>query len=1202
MVRRSTLKSKGKIFLVFLLVLTLLFSGWPQIWQNPKIPPKIPKAQAAVGDIGHWRDSVGGQIAGTTFGAFNFDSQIRNDGIYTHPSNSTIELSEAGSYLIIASLRSNDNSNGRTNIQSRVALTSGTGNLFTSNYTGYSRDSSEHENWTRAVGILINGSANAQVQIQVRRDTDAPTGGSVANASDVQVVRINPSNWGMYAIGGSGNAYGGTTPNTVDVSSATLESNTSAIEGNTTTDTVTVKGDNKRYLVAWSVSGNTGGSRTQRIGHLKYDGTDDLATSSYCYQRQSSDEYCGLGSMDIIETSSTDRTIQVEVYRGDGVAADQGGADVDGSWVTDGNGQMVVVELPDTMDVFRSHDSTGLQDVTSAVTLNAMRNVDFNDSASFGKASNSAMDVVNASDIFVWANVWTARNNVSAGTRLTAYGSITVNDVEQSTGRLGNYTRGNQGSQDTFGGSFHPAGIFTVDTDGYDVGVNMDPLSGTEGGGTDRTEAGTVGFFALKLGNLNFSPSAPTLHDVPFNNEKTGDSTPDFEFTGSDPDGTADIIYQIQIDNDYAFGSPLVNCESDTTCADGAGSFTNTVTGSDTNPFNEGERIRFTPTTAMTTGTTYYWRVRAKDDSGSGGSNNYGDWSSIPSVTFVSGTSSPEWFQTTNEQFDTGNLTNTFSTNDSVQLQGPVGEYGTATLTNNNTLTVNLNNNYNNLVVVASPRYAPNTDAQRVARIMAKTSTSFDIKVDNYAGSLTGSTTVDWVAMEAGSWTIADGGTGTKVIAGTQSTSIQAYNGSWPTGTQVNFSPNFDSAPVVIHNVASNNSSSWTASSVNDGTQQGEPTASSMRVLLNTSFDTASHGSAEDIDYIAFDAGHGTNNSVEFDAVSADTVSCCTTTGYATNFYSAFSTAPEVYTISQMGEDGGNGGYATTHTGTAVSATTHYGSIDEDGPSADRTHTSEQVAIISFGASSGDIVLQSPITSGTIMSPEIDFDWVSGQSSWGTAGFSTTETNGDVKLKVYYTDSSPCDTIIPDSALSGNSSGFDVSASPVDLSGLSTTTYSKICLQTTLAYSSGTPYLNDWTLTWGSSGVVSVTLEPGSGTVTYGTVATSEDTTSSGVDQTQTVKNNGNVAEDFDIKGQDSADWTLGASAGNATYKHEWCTSSCDSTPTWHALTTTYDSNYLVSNIAPDGTQDFDLQITVPTSNAGNNQQNVDVFIQATQH
>jgi len=36
-----------KFLLVFVLVVGWIFSGWPQIWQNPRIPPNIQKAQAA---------------------------------------------------------------------------------------------------------------------------------------------------------------------------------------------------------------------------------------------------------------------------------------------------------------------------------------------------------------------------------------------------------------------------------------------------------------------------------------------------------------------------------------------------------------------------------------------------------------------------------------------------------------------------------------------------------------------------------------------------------------------------------------------------------------------------------------------------------------------------------------------------------------------------------------------------------------------------------------------------------------------------------------------------------------------------------------------------------------------------------------------------------------------------------------------------
>jgi hypothetical protein len=130
------------------------------------------------------------------------------------------------------------------------------------------------------------------------------------------------------------------------------------------------------------------------------------------------------------------------------------------------------------------------------------------------------------------------------------------------------------------------------------------------------------------------------------------------------------------------------------------------------------------------------------------------------------------------------------------------------------------------------------------------------------------------------------------------------------------------------------------------------------------------------------------------------------------------------------------------------------------------------------------------------------------------------------------------------------------------------------------------------------SGTVSILI--GDGDIEYGMVQTSQDTTSSGVDDTQTITNNGDVAEDFEIMGQDSADWTLAGSAGDAIYAHKWCITNCDSSPTWNALTTAYQT--LVTNIASTSYQDVDFQVTVPTANAGNNEQDVDIMIRATEH
>ena len=115
---------------------------------------------------------------------------------------------------------------------------------------------------------------------------------------------------------------------------------------------------------------------------------------------------------------------------------------------------------------------------------------------------------------------------------------------------------------------------------------------------------------------------------------------------------------------------------------------------------------------------------------------------------------------------------------------------------------------------------------------------------------------------------------------------------------------------------------------------------------------------------------------------------------------------------------------------------------------------------------SGNTIIRAD--SGTIMSSEIDFDWVPGQTSWGEVILSTTETDGDVKIRVYRTASAPCDTMLSNLELLGNETGLDAS-SPLSIASLSdvTTTYNKICIQATLtAGAFAAPTLNQWAVTW----------------------------------------------------------------------------------------------------------------------------------------
>jgi hypothetical protein len=123
---------------------------------------------------------------------------------------------------------------------------------------------------------------------------------------------------------------------------------------------------------------------------------------------------------------------------------------------------------------------------------------------------------------------------------------------------------------------------------------------------------------------------------------------------------------------------------------------------------------------------------------------------------------------------------------------------------------------------------------------------------------------------------------------------------------------------------------------------------------------------------------------------------------------------------------------------------------------------------------------------------------------------------------------------------------------------------------------------------------ISVTVSDG--TVAYGTlpVNTTKSTLVGELNDLQTATNNGNVTENFNIKGQNSANWTLAASAGADQYVHKF---SKDSGVSWTALTTSYAT--LATGIAALGTQTFDLQITTPTSSTNYTQQSVDVTVQA---
>jgi hypothetical protein len=111
-----------------------------------------------------------------------------------------------------------------------------------------------------------------------------------------------------------------------------------------------------------------------------------------------------------------------------------------------------------------------------------------------------------------------------------------------------------------------------------------------------------------------------------------------------------------------------------------------------------------------------------------------------------------------------------------------------------------------------------------------------------------------------------------------------------------------------------------------------------------------------------------------------------------------------------------------------------------------------------------------------------------------------------------------------------------------------------------------------------------------------------KDTTASGLNNTQTATNNGNVAEDFSISSSNATggtQWTIsGTAIGSDQYMHKF---SINAGSTWTAMTTSNTS--LASNIAAtSGTRTFDLQILTPSSSTDYTQKTITVTVLAAAH
>lgn len=670
-------------------------------------------------------------------------------------------------------------------------------------------------------------------------------------------------------------------------------------------------------------------------------------------------------------------------------------------------------------------------------------------------------------------------------------------------------------------------------------------------------------------------PQIPTLHDILFDNERIASTTPGFEFTAEDSDGPSDIRYQISWSTTTTF-------ISSTTRTSGTDSgFVNTVSGGDSDPFNEGERIRFTiqNADALTNGETYYWRVRAQDVTGSGA---YSDWSTTQSFTVDLGTDPSDWYQTQDGQFSSNTLSGVeVNGSESVQISTAANTEAMFVYAEGTNQTPRYriwdgnawSNEADTLDVGGAPwfvvtRAAPTRD-EYIAGVL---DANEDLNVMVYQASTTSWGNLDEVSDVVGTSTARafdiayESSSGDAVVVACYGTEAQyqTWNGSaWSATSSITLSltgecewilmasdPTSDELIAVFReggDSATYEAQVWNGSSWGESITIGlmlEYENEGMAIEYEESGDQAilvvSNGADGDF---AWNNWNGTNwgsnsvetapqNELEFMYLArdegTDRLALCYNdasrdAGYMTwdgnawiDFHEAELTTNDrrgmavhcqyettsgrdgnllyVYSNASIGEYNVFDGTTWSATATVDTMTdsrhvitrrTGEGDIltlffDDANGRIDFSHWngatwSSRQTIESSLPTTGLFIPESGMiapkiftdSSGYIVSNEIDHDWVPAQATWGDITFNTTEPGGsDVTLQVYYSNTLACDTIVPDGALAGNSSGFDQSSSPIDISGLSTTTYNRICLRANLTQSGASPTLDDWSVSW----------------------------------------------------------------------------------------------------------------------------------------